>query len=74
MSGYRWFTVAYSFFFFFFVGGGGRGGEVVNLTQEVFFSHSRNGFELSLYFKNSFMSYWGKLIGICLVEVNVYAY
>ena len=50
-------------FFFFLLGGGGRGGEVVNLTQnnvalqKVFFSHSRNGFELSLYFKNSFMSY-----------------
>ena len=51
------------FFVVVVVGGGGRGGKVVNLTQnnvalqKVFFSHSRNGFELSLYFKNYFMSY-----------------
>ena len=44
-------------------GGGGGGGEVAHLTQnnvafqKVLFSYSRNGFELSLYFKNSFMSY-----------------
>ena len=44
-------------------GGGGGEGEVAHLTQnnvalqKVFFSYSRNGFELSLYFKNSSMSY-----------------
>ena len=46
-----------------FWGWGGGGGEVAHLTQnnvalqKVLFSYSRNGFELSLYFKNSVMSY-----------------
>ena len=44
---------------FLFLGGG----EVAHLRknnvalQKVFFSYSRNGFELSFYFKNSFISY-----------------
>ena len=56
-SGCGWFTVAH------ILGVGGGGGEVAHLTQnnvafqKVLFSYSRNGFELSLYFKNSFVSY-----------------
>ena len=44
----------------FFFGGGG---EVAHLThnnvalQKYLFSYSRNGFELSFYFKNYFMPY-----------------
>ena len=57
-SGYGWFAVAHIFF-------GGEGGDGGNSTfsakqccvEKVFFSYSRKGFELSFYFKNSFMSY-----------------
>ena len=58
--GEEWIWLVYRCSYFF---RGGGGAEVAHLThnnvalQKYLFSYSRNGFELSFYFKNYFMPY-----------------